>query len=85
MIVDDDLILKLSKKIDINKDTPEVVSWLSVASMLIEQRHKNTDIFKKIKFEGRTMSTFERELYKDNLKVLREMYETITKGILENE
>lgn len=85
MIVDDDLILKLAEKIDINKDTPEVVSWLSMASMLIEQRKKNTEIFKKIKFEGKTMSAFEKELYKDTLKTVRETYETVVKGILENE
>lgn len=85
MIVDDELILKLAEKIDINKDTPEVVSWLSMASMLIEQRQKNTEIFKKIKFEGKTMSVFEKELYKDTLKTVRETYETVVRGILENE
>lgn len=85
MIVDDEVILKLAEKIDINKDTPEVVSWLSMASMLIEQRKRNTEIFKKIKFEGGKMSAFERDLYRDNLNTIREMYETVTRGILENE
>lgn len=85
MIVEDEVILKLAEKIDINKDTPEVVSWLSMAAMLIEQRKRNTEIFKKIKFEGKTMSTFEKELYKDTLKTVRETYETIVRGILENE
>lgn len=85
MIVNDDLILKLSEKIDVNKDTPEVVSWLSTASMLIEQRQQNTRLFKKIKFEGKKISDFEKDLYKDNLKTLREMYDTVEKGILENE
>lgn len=85
MIVDDELILKLFKKIDVNKDTPEVVSWLTMASMLVEQRQKNTEIFKKLKFEGKKMSAFEKDLYKETLRTVREMYDTITRGILENE
>ena len=84
MIIEDKIILALNKAIDPERDNPELVSFISAATLLIISREENKKAYKELKNNGGEVNELIREINKDELQQAKDIYNKITEGILKN-